>query len=160
VTLSPPEPIGPEHQCDHFSSGAPSLDERLQRRALSNHLAGASRTYVVCDGVDVVGYHALAASNIAVIESTGRFRRNMPDPVPVIVLARLAIDRNWQGKGLARALFRDAAERARTAGDIIGARGLIVHAISEDARAFYLKLGMLPSPLDPMTLMITFQDLR
>ena len=90
----------------------------------------------------------------------GKFRRNMPDPIPVAVLARLAVDRSQQGRGLGRAMFRDAARRVAHAADTIGIRGMVVHAISEDARRFYVALGFDPSPLDPMTLMVTLQDLR
>jgi GNAT superfamily N-acetyltransferase len=84
----------------------------------------------------------------------------MPDPIPVVVLGRLAIDRAYQGQGLGRALFRDANLRVLQAADIIGVRGLLVDAISEEAKVFYLALGMSPSPLDPMTLMVTLADLK
>lgn len=108
----------------------------------------------------MVAYHALAASAVAPDATPGRFRRNMPDPVPVVVLGRLAIARRHQGCGLGRALFQDAARRVVHAADTIGMRGLLVHAISEEARAFYLRLGLSPSPLDPMTLMTTVADLK
>ena len=84
----------------------------------------------------------------------------MPDPIPVVVLAQLAVDRTQHGRGLGRALFRDAALRVLHAADSIGIRGMLVHAISEEARAFYLRLWLVPSPLDPMTLMTTLSDLR
>jgi GNAT superfamily N-acetyltransferase len=90
----------------------------------------------------------------------GRFNRNMPNPIPVAVLARLAVDQDWQGKGLGRALFRDAARRVEQAADAIGIRGIIVHAISKEAKNFYLALGFDPSPQEPMTLMVTLADLR
>ena len=107
-----------------------------------------------------MGYYALAAGSVAVTHAPGRFRRNMPDPIPVVVLGRLAIDRQAQGKGLGRALFRDAGLRVLNAADIIGIRGLLVDAISDDAKAFYMALGMTTSPLSPMTLMVTLADLR
>ncbi len=90
----------------------------------------------------------------------GRFKRNMPDPIPVVVLARLAITRDHRGCGLGRALFQDAAKRVIHAADAIGIRGMLVHAISDEARAFYLRLGLGPSPLEPMTLMTTVADLK
>jgi len=158
--LSAPEPLNPQHQTDEFDSGVPSLDTWLKRRAAMNQLGGASRTFVVQEGVKVIAYYALASSAIGVDASTGRFRRNMPDPVPVVVLARLAVARTHHGRGLGRALFQDAARRVIQAADVIGIRGMIVHAISEDAKAFYLRLGLAPSPLDPMTLMVTLADLR
>ncbi len=90
----------------------------------------------------------------------GRFRRNMPNPIPVAVLARLAVDERWQGHGIGRALFRDAARRVVHAAETIGIRGIVVHAISEEARRFYLALGFDASPVDPMTLMVTLSDVR
>ena len=84
----------------------------------------------------------------------------MPDPIPVAVLARLAVDDHWQGQGVGRALFRDAARRIAYAADVIGIRGIVVHAISEEAKNFYLALGFEPSPREPMTLMVTLSDVR
>ena len=141
-------------------SGEVSLDEWLRRRARANQITGASRTYVVCEEKLVIGYYALASGAITVESSPGRFRRNMPNPIPVAVLARLAVDRDWQGKGIGRALFRDAASRVAHAADLIGIRGIVVHAISEEARRFYLALGFDPSPGESMTLMVTLADVR
>src|SRR5208283_2741593 len=121
-------------QTDEFASGEPALDEWLRRRARANQASGASKTYVVCDGQRVVAYYALASGAIAQGSAPGKFRRNMPDPIPAVVLARLAVDRQWQGRGLGRAMFRDAARRVVHAADAIGIRGIVVHAISEDAR--------------------------
>lgn len=160
MTVSAPRPLGPHHRTDTFDSGVASLDTWLKRRASTNEASGASRTYVACDGDTVVGYYALASSAIGVTSVPGRFRRNMPDPIPVVVLARLAVVRLYQGRGLGRALFQDAVERIVHAADSIGVRGMVVHALSEEARAFYLALGLDPSPLDPMTLMATLADLR
>lgn len=137
-----------------------ALDEWLKRRARANAKEGTSRTFVACDGSQVVGYYALAAGAVEVAGAPGRFRRNMPDPIPVVVLGRLAIDRSQHGKGLGRALFRDAALRVVQAADIIGVRGMLVDAISDEAKAFYLALGMTVSPLHPMTLMVTLADLK
>jgi GNAT superfamily N-acetyltransferase len=155
-----PEPLTAEHAFGDFDSGATSLDDWLRRRALRNQASGASRSFVVCDAGNVVAYYALASSAIAPDAEPGRFRRNMPDPMPVVVLARLAITRDQQGRGLGRALFQDAAKRVIHAADTIGIRGLLVHAISEEAKAFYVRLGLDPSPLEPMTLMTTVADLR
>jgi GNAT superfamily N-acetyltransferase len=121
---------------------------------------GASRTFVVCAGQRVLAYYVLASSAIAVIEAPGRFRRNMPDPIPVVILGRLAVDRSFQGKGVGRALVRDAGSRVIQAADTIGIRGLIVHALSAEAKAFYEHVGFSPSPLDSMTLMISLADLK
>ena len=158
--LAAPEPLAARHRVDLFDSGVPSLDEWLKRRAAANQASGASRTFVACDAGKVAGYYALASGAVAAAETLGRFRRNMPDPIPVVVLARLAVARTHQGGGLDQALFQDAARRVIHATETIGIRGLLVHAISEDAKAFYLRLGLEPSPLEPMTLMVTVADLR
>ena len=103
---------------------------------------------------------ALASGAVRQPEAPGRFRRNMPDPIPVAVLGRLAIDQSHQGRGIGRALVRDAGMRLVNAAEILGIRGLLVHAISEDARAFYEAVGFLPSPSDPMMLMVGLHDLN
>ncbi len=105
-----PEPLTAEHSFGGFDSGVASLDEWRRRRALANQASGASRTFVVCNSGQVVAYYALAASAVAPDAAAGRFKRNMPDPIPVVVLARLAIARDHQGRGLGRALFQDAAK--------------------------------------------------
>jgi GNAT superfamily N-acetyltransferase len=159
--LQAPEALTSEHLLGDFDSGVMSLDEWLRRRALRNQVSGASRTFVVCDANRaVVAYYALAASAVAPEAAPGQFRRNMPDPIPVVVLARLAIARQQQGGGLGRWLFQDAATRVIRAAETIGIRGLLVHAISEEAKAFYIRLGLNPSPLDPMTLMTTVANLQ
>jgi GNAT superfamily N-acetyltransferase len=157
---SPPEPLADHHELRDFDSGEPSLDDWLKRRARANQVSGASRTYVVSDDSRVIAYYALASGAVTVDAATGRFRRNMPDPIPVAVLARLAVDRAWRGQGIGRALFRDAALRVTNAADAIGIRGIVVHAISDEAKGFYLALGFDPSPREPMTLMVTLRDIR
>jgi GNAT superfamily N-acetyltransferase len=159
VPLSPPEALADRHQVEDFTSEA-SLDHWLKHRARANQASGASRTYVVCEELKVIGYYAVASGAITLESAPGRFRRNMPDPIPVAVLARLAVDRVHQGRGVGRALFRDAARRVAYAADAIGIRGMVVHAISEDARKFYLALGFDPSPREPMTLVVTLADIR
>jgi GNAT superfamily N-acetyltransferase len=157
---SAPEPLAGHHRIEAFDSGVASLDDWLKRRALVNQSSGASRTYVTCEGNTVVGYYALASSAISVEVAPGRFRRNMPNPNPVVVLGRLAIARPHQGQGFGRALFQDTAWRVISAADAIGIRGMIVHALSDEARAFCLRLGLDPSPFEPLTLMVTVADLR
>ena len=160
VDLSPPTPIGHGHDLSDFESGEPSLDEWLKKRALKNHASGASRCFVLCAGVSVVGYYSLAASSVLAGATTGRVRRNMPNPVPVVLIGRLAIDRTWQGKGLGADLLRDAVLRVVAAGDTIGIRAILVHAISPEAKTFHEKQGFRASPVEPMTLMITTADAR
>ena len=158
--LRAPEPLTPEHDIADFDCGVASLNHWLERRAAANQISGASRTFVACEDRKVVGYYALASSAIAPVAASGRFRRNMPDPIPVVVLGRLAVATSLHGHGLGRDLFQDAALRVIHAADAIGIRGMVVHTLSEEAKAFYLRLGLEESPLDPMTLAVTVTDLR
>ncbi len=160
MSFSAPEPLAAQHDTAAFACGVDSLDHWLKQRALKNQTTGASRTFVVCEGKRVVAYYALASSAVAVEAATGSLRRNMPDPIPVVILGRLAIDRSLQGSGMGRALVRDACMRVVAAADAIGIRGMMVHALSESAQTFYERVGFDPSPLDPMTLMATLSDLR
>ena len=114
---------------------------------------------MACDETRVVAYYALASGAVTSTDATGRFRRNMPDPIPVVVLGRLAVDQTLHGKGFGRSLVRDADMRVIQAADAIGIRGMTVHALSDEAKAFYDKVGFEPSPLDPHLLMITLIDL-
>jgi GNAT superfamily N-acetyltransferase len=156
--LSAPQPLAPEHEVEGFRTGVEPLDDWLKRHARHNDLEGGSRTFVSCVGRRVVGYYSLAASSLLQGAATGRVRRNMPNPVPVVLLGRLAIDRAWQGKGLGADLLRDAVLRALAAGGAIGVRAMLVHAISAEAKAFYERHGFRASPVDPMMLMITLPD--
>ena len=158
--LTAPAPLNHTHVIATFDSGVASLDDSLKRRAIHNQLHGASRTFVTCEGTQIAGYYALASSAVALIVAPGRFKRNMPDPIPVVVLGRLAVARAYQGRGVGRGLFQDAARRVLQAAETIGIRGLLVHALTDDARGFYLNLGLEPSPLEPMTLMVTLAQLR
>lgn len=160
MSLSAPEPLTTDHDLAGFNSGEEALDHWLRRRALANQASGASRTFVVCEERRAVAYYALASSAVTATETPGRFRRNMPDPIPVVVLGRLAVHLGFQSRGLGRALIRDAAHRVLQAADLIGIRGLLVHALNEGSREFYERLGFDPSPLDPMTLMISLADLK
>jgi predicted N-acetyltransferase YhbS len=115
---------------------------------------------VTCEGNRVAGYYALSSSCITPAIVPGRFRRNMPDPIPVVLLGRLAIDKAWQRQGIGQALFRDAAMRVSHAAEAIGVRGIVVHAISDDARKFYLAVGFTECPGEPMMLVVTLHDVR
>jgi GNAT superfamily N-acetyltransferase len=158
--LSAPTTLSPEHDLDDFQSGVTPLDDWLKRHAHHNDAEGGSRTFVIRVGRRVVGYYCVAASSLMPTIATGRVRRNMPDPVPVILLGRLAVDRAWHGKGVGSDLLRDAVLRTLAAGDAIGVRALLVHAISPEAKTFYERHGFKTSPIEPMTLMITLADAR
>ncbi len=153
--LSGPEKLSSDHELSGFDSGEPTLDDWLRRRALQNEGRGGSRTYTVCDGRRVAGYYSLAAGAVAHSQASGRIKRNMPDPIPVMVLARLAVDRSFHGRGVGSGLLRDALLRTLRAAEIVGIRAVLVHAISDDAKRFYKARGFRASPGDPMTLMIT-----
>jgi GNAT superfamily N-acetyltransferase len=159
LCLSAPDVLAEHHELNEFNSGEASLDDWLKKRARANQIGGASRIFVTCEGNRVAGYYSLS-SLITQTIVPGRFRRNMPDRIPVVLLGRLAIDKPWQGKGVGRSLFKDAAMRVSQAADTIGVRGIVVHAISDDARKFYLALGFTECPHEPMTLVVTLNDLR
>jgi GNAT superfamily N-acetyltransferase len=155
LLLGSPEPLTASHRLDEFRCGEPSLDEWLVRRALANQASGASRTFVVADdGGRVRGYYALAAGAVSHESATSKVRRNMPDPVPVMVLGRLAVDGGAQGQKLGAALLQDAVKRAAAVSTHAGVRALLVHALHERARQFYEHYGFQPSPTHPLTLML------
>jgi predicted N-acetyltransferase YhbS len=158
LPITAPEKLTEAHEVSAFDCGEPSLDDWLKKRALANQYSGASRTYVVTAGGRVVGYYALATGAIDSAAAPGRVRRNMPDPIPVMVLGRLAVDTACKGHHLGAALLRDAILRTMQAADIAGIRAILVHAVSGSAKAFYERCGFMPSPLNPMTLMITLKD--
>lgn len=154
-TLAAPQPLSARHGVEDFSCGESTLDEWLRRRALSNQMTGASRCFVIANETDqVVAYYAMAAGAVSHQEAPGRIRRNMPDPVPVMVLARLAVDRHFQGHHLGAAMLRDALLRARAVAQNAGVRALLVHALTEKAHEFYAHYGFEPSPTNAMTLML------
>ena len=156
--LTAPAPIGPAHDIDHFDCGVAALDDWLKRRARRNEVGGASRTFVTCRGRRVVGYYSLAAGSVLRDAATGKTRRNMPDPVPVVIVGRLAVDKSAQGHHVDADLLRDAVLRIVGAAETVGARAILVHALSESAKSFYERHGFGASPVEPMTLMITVED--
>jgi GNAT superfamily N-acetyltransferase len=136
------------------------LDNWLKQRALHNESEGGSRSFVASERRRVVGYYSLAAGSVVPGTATGHVRRNMPSPIPVVLLGRLAIDRAWQGRGLGGDLLRDAILRILAAGEDIGVRAILVHAISGEVKTFYERHGFRVSPVEPMTLMITLAESR
>jgi len=160
LDLNAPTPINDSHVLSDFDSGEPSLDEWLKKRALKNHASGASRCFVLCKGVTVIGYYSLSAGAISHEASTKAMRRNMPDPLPVLLLGRLAVDRLYHNQGLGQALLRDAMLRAVKVSGDAGVFAILVHALSNQAKRFYLSRGFVESPLQPMTLMMTLKTVR
>nr|WP_199329053.1 GNAT family N-acetyltransferase [Coleofasciculus sp. FACHB-1120] len=161
IKYTPPETLQQTHDVETFDCGKPSLNDWLRKRALENEATGASRTYVVCCGDRVVGYYSLANGSVIHSEAPGKIKRNMPDPIPVMVLGRLAVDINHRGKGIGKGLVKDAILRTLQASEIAGIRAIMVHALDEEAKRFYVdKCGFMPSPVHPLTLMVTLADVK
>ena len=155
--LSSPCLLTADHQLNDFSCGINSLDDWLKKRAFPNQISGASRTYVVTEQNKVIAYYCLASGALELNHTPQSIRRNMPDPIPVVILGRLAIDEHYQGKGIGVALLQDAVVRTAQAAEILGIRGLLVHAISENAKKFYEHHGFIASPTQPMTLILSLK---
>jgi GNAT superfamily N-acetyltransferase len=161
LDLTAPQPLTAAHHFDDFSCGEPILEEWFKRRAMANQVSGASRTFVVADQDGrVYGYYAMAAGAVSHHMATGGVRQNMPDPIPVMVLARLAVDRRAQGIILGGALLRDAVNRAVNVSQNTGVRALLVHALHERAKSFYEHYGFQASPFDPMALMLRLSSAK
>jgi len=158
--INAPCTITGTHDVTSFDSGDTTLNDWLQRRAIKNEYSGASRTFVVCEDNTVIGYYSLAVGAIAREETSGKVRRNMPDPIPVMVLGRLAVDATWQGKHIGIGMLKDAIQRTIIVAEQAGIRALLVHALSDKARSFYQHWGFHESPTNDMTLMITLVEAR
>lgn len=156
--LSAPILLAVDHRLEEFNSGVESLDDWLKRRALPNQISGASRTYVVAEAKKVLGYYCLASGALELNHAPAGIRRNMPDPVPLAILGRLAVDASCQGKGLGVAILQDAVLRTSQAADIVGIRGLLEHALSEQAKSFYEYHGFTASTTQPMTLILSLKQ--
>jgi GNAT superfamily N-acetyltransferase len=156
--IGAPEKLSADHELTAFDSGEAVLDAWLRGRAFDNEAKGASRTYVVCSGKRGVGFYALAAGAITHEKAAGRVKRNMPDPVPVMLLGQLAVDQAFQGRGIGAGLLRNAVLRTVQAANIAGIRAILVHAVSETAKRFYEGHGFIASPIDPLMLMITMAE--
>lgn len=160
-TLSAPEPISERHDVSRFDSGMDSLNTWLQRKARLNEAKGGARTYVVCDGDRVIAFYSLAASSVERRRVSSRVGRSMPEPIPVVLLGQLAVDTNYQGRGLGADLLIDAGKRALAAADVIGARAIVVQALNEEAKQFYERFGFLPfSEREPLMLLLRISELR
>jgi GNAT superfamily N-acetyltransferase len=158
--VSAPQPLTSAHDVSTFDCAVPELNDWLRRRALQNDTARASRTFVVIGDGRVVGYYALATGAVAHAVATGKVRRNMPEPIPVMVIARLAVERAYQGTGLGSALLRDALLRTLAVAESVGIRAVLLHALSDDAKRFYVRHGFTESPVDPMTMMVLLADVE
>jgi GNAT superfamily N-acetyltransferase len=158
--LSIPQAFSNLHDAAEFSCGDDTLDLWIRSNAAKNETNDASRTFVVCAEERVVAYYALAAGSVDRAYVPKSLQRNMPNPLPVVVLGRLAVDRRYQDRGLGSGLLKDAMIRVALTSQTIGVKAMLVHAISEDARQWYLKRWFLESPLDPMTLFLSTALIR
>src|SRR5665811_616004 len=160
LDLTQPAPITANQALANFDSGEFSLNEWLKKRAFKNHAAGASRCFVLCAGKDVIGYYSLSAGAISHEAAPKAMRRNMPNPLPVLLLGRLAVDKRYHNQGIGQALLRDALMRAVNVAGDAGVFAILVHALSDQAKQFYLSRGFVESPLQPMTLLMTIETVR
>jgi len=159
--LSVVELLGADHHFDEFDCGKhPSLTLWLKRLARMNQASGDTRTYVVHRELAVVGYYSLAPGSISRKEAIPRASKSAPEPIPIVLLARLAVDKREQGQGIGPALLKDALKRAYAGAEIIGGRAALVHAIDTDAAAFYRKYGFENCPGLDLHLMMLMKDLR
>jgi GNAT superfamily N-acetyltransferase len=153
--------LTPEHEVDEFDSGSDALDRFLKVHAAQSQRASVAQTYVAALGSRVVGYHTLVVGGVVHNDAPGRLKKGVPrHPIPVVVLARLAVDRSWQGRGLGSALVVDALRRVLQAAEIAGVRAVAVHAKDEKARRFYEHLGFEPFPGQPLTLYRLLKDVQ
>ena len=155
------EKLRPEHSIEGFDCGREELNRYLLRYAWANQQAGAAQTYVGLAGNAIVGYHTLAVGQVSREEAPARLTKGLArHPVPILLLARLAVDRRWQGQGVGKALLKDAMQRTLQAADIAGIRAFAVHAKDNEAPSFYQKFDFIPSPTDPMHLFVLLKDVR
>jgi GNAT superfamily N-acetyltransferase len=155
------EKLRPDHPIEGFDCGREELNRYLLRYAWQNQQAGAAQTYVGVVGAAIVGYHTLAVGQVTLEEAPERLKKGLAKhPIPIMLLARLAIDHRWQGQGVGKALLRDAMQRTLQAADIAGIRAFAVHAKDEEARRFYEHFEFVPAPTDPMHLFVLLKDVR
>ena len=160
MSTSSPSPLTKSHELSAFDCGVEELNVWLKRRALQNQFSNATRTYVATDGDRVIGFHSLAAGSVQREPALSQLRRNPPESIPVILLARLAVDASQQGRGIGGALLLDAVRRSLSASEIIRARALVINAMSQRAITFYTRYGFRSSPIASHLLMATIVDLR
>ena len=163
MSFSPPGLITGGNDLEPFDCGRESLNQYLKKFALTNTAAGIARTYVttVAQEASVIAYYSLAAGSVERADVPERIGKGVPNyPVPVVVLARLAVDLRFQSQGVGKGLLRDALQRASSAAVIIGVRAILVHAKDHEAATFYMKFGFAPSPADSLHLMLLLKDLR
>ena len=159
--IKAPELLTDEHVLDVFSCGKPELDDWLIKKALKNHKRNNTRVFVVCDDNNkVIGYYAIAMGSVQRESALSSLKRNSPNPIPMVVLARLAVDEGYKGRGIGVGLLKDCVLRSVHAMNVVGGAGILVHALDDEAKAFYKRFGFNESPIDAMTLMARVIDIE
>lgn len=155
-----PAPLNSSHTLDGFDCGDDALNEWLRHRALRNQREGSSRTWIVTSQSQVVAFYASSTAAITRVEATKRAARNQPDPLPAMLLGRLAVDQDHQGQGLAAALLKHFLLKALEVAELTGLRLVLVHAKNDQAASFYRHYQFEPSPIDDLTLIMLIKDIR
>ncbi|MEH2364928.1 GNAT family N-acetyltransferase [Nostoc sp.] len=158
-TINTPQPLTHEHDVLEFKSKSEALNNWLKEKALKNE-GDTARTFVVTVENQVIGYYCLATGSVTHLVAVSKAKRNAPDPIPCMLIGRLAVDTKWEGQGIGSGLLKDAIIRILSVSQIAGVRCILVHAKNEEAKRFYLKRGFQPSPIEPLTLMMTLKDIR
>ncbi|MBD2509151.1 GNAT family N-acetyltransferase [Nostoc muscorum FACHB-395] len=157
--INPPQPLTLKHDVLEFESKSEALNNWLKEKALKNE-GDTARTFVVTIENKVIGYYCLATASVIHLIAVSKAKRNAPDPIPCMLIGRLAVDIKWEGRGIGSGLLKDAIIRTLTVSQMAGIRCVLVHAKDEEAKRFYLKYGFQPSPIEPLTLMMTLKDIR
>lgn len=159
--ITAPEPLSSNHNFANFTCDKPVLDNWLKKKAFKNQTDGGSRTFAVTDTDtdQVVGYYCISTGSVSHELAPGNVRRNMPDPIPVILLGRLAVDNGYANLGIGRGLMKDCYKRAAAVAEQVGVRALLAHALDEESRQYYLHLGFTESPIQERTLMLRIKDI-
>ncbi len=161
MSFSRPEPLGVEHQLEGFDCGKPALDDWLLRHARQAQGSGSAKTFVVAEGARVAGYFSLTVGQVDTLDAPERIRKGMGQyPVPVVILARLAVSRQDQGRGMGFGLLQDAIRRTMLIAEQAGIRAMLTHPIDEEAAKFYTRFGFIASPLREQQLLLLLKDAR
>ena len=161
MNLAAPQPLGTSHRLEEFDCGKPALTDWLLHHARQAQGSGSARTFVTCNQNRVAGYYSLTVGQIDTLEAPERIRRGMGQyPIPLVILARLAVDLDYQKRGLGFSLLQDAITRTVAIADQAGIRALLTHPIDAAADAFYRRFGFEPTPLQERQLILLLKDAR
>jgi predicted N-acetyltransferase YhbS len=161
MSLSRPEPLGPQHRLEGFDCGKQTLNDWLVRHARQAQGSGSAKTFVVSEDDRVAGYFSLTVGQIDTLDAPERIRKGMAQyPIPVVILARLAVSRQHQGRGIGIGLLQDAIRRTLLIAEQAGIRAMLTHPIDEEATKFYSRFGFIASPLREQQLVLLLKDAR